>query len=84
MGLPVLASAVGGNVEVLSKGGGVLLPAGDPKALSEAIVQISEDIEGRRRLGAEARQVVVNYYSEANMLRVLDSVYSTILSEAKP
>jgi glycosyltransferase involved in cell wall biosynthesis len=52
MGLPVLASAVGGVAEWLEHGeGGLLLPPNDAVALREAATQLSRDPALARRLG---------------------------------
>lgn len=55
--LPVVATAVGGNLELVEEGfNGALVPAGDPEALAQALVSLLENDAERRRLGANARQ----------------------------
>jgi glycosyltransferase involved in cell wall biosynthesis len=55
VGTPVLATAVGGVVEVLEDGrNGLLVPAGDPEALGKAIERFFADEELRGRLRAAA------------------------------
>jgi glycosyltransferase involved in cell wall biosynthesis len=55
VGTPVLATAVGGVVEVLEDGrNGLLVPAYDPEALGEAIDRFFADEELRSRLRAAA------------------------------
>lgn len=55
-GLPIVATAVGGTAEILTSGAdGLLVPKGDRQALGEAIRQLAEDHECRRRLGLAAR-----------------------------
>lgn len=79
-GLPVVASAVGGNVEVLRDGGGRLVPAGDPTALADALAALLADAGTRARLGARARRTVVDRYSLDAMLGSLDTAYQRILA----
>jgi sugar transferase (PEP-CTERM/EpsH1 system associated) len=58
-GLPVIATAVGGNVELVQDGyNGSLVPAGDHLALSKALAALLHDDSERVRRGANARQRV--------------------------
>ncbi|MEV6813685.1 glycosyltransferase [Micromonospora sp. NPDC051296] len=79
-GLPVVATAVGGNVEVLRDGDGVLVPAGDPVALAEALLPLLADPAARAGLGRRAHERVRDRYSLDAMLGTLDSVYRRILA----
>jgi glycosyltransferase involved in cell wall biosynthesis len=55
LGLPTVATDVGGVPEVVVDGEtGVLVPAGRPDLLAEAIVALASDPERRRELGAAA------------------------------
>jgi glycosyltransferase involved in cell wall biosynthesis len=55
-GLPVVASAVGGVPELVADGEtGLLVPPGDPAALSSALARLLDDAELRRRMGAAGR-----------------------------
>jgi glycosyltransferase involved in cell wall biosynthesis len=54
--LPVVASAVGGLAELIENGvTGVLVPAGDERALAEALGRLVKDPGRRRSLGAAGR-----------------------------
>jgi glycosyltransferase involved in cell wall biosynthesis/O-antigen/teichoic acid export membrane protein len=58
-GVPVVASRIGGLPEVLGDGdaaGGVLVPAGDARALAHALHELLRDGARRRRLGEAGRQ----------------------------
>jgi glycogen synthase len=57
LGVPVVASDVGGLGEIVS-GGGELVPAGDVDAWRSALQGLLDDPERRRRLGAEAHRWV--------------------------
>lgn len=78
-GLPVIASAVGGNVEVLERGGGLLVPASDPISLAESMGTLLRDAALRARYGGEARKVVQNHYTVEHMIAGLDELYEHIL-----
>ncbi|MET8231593.1 glycosyltransferase family 4 protein [Micromonospora sp. NPDC005298] len=78
-GLPVVASAVGGNVEVLRSGGGRLVPAGDPDALAGALSPLLDDSAERLHVGELGRKVVAESYSLDVMLGSLDRVYQRII-----
>jgi glycosyltransferase involved in cell wall biosynthesis len=59
VGVPVVATAVGGVPEVVrDQENGLLVPPNDPEALAEALRRILEESELRDRLAASARQSV--------------------------
>lgn len=58
-GVPVLSTYVGGIAELVeSERTGLLVPAGDSHALSEAIIRYVEDFELRQRVSSLARQKI--------------------------
>jgi glycosyltransferase involved in cell wall biosynthesis len=83
-GVPVVASSVGGNSEVLITGvNGLLVPQQDPARLSEAIVQILDDSDLARSLGSAARETVRSDYSLDEMMRRTAELYEELLAQAK-
>ncbi|WFE49211.1 glycosyltransferase [Micromonospora sp. WMMD1155] len=78
--LPVVASAVGGNVEVLRDGAGLLVPAADPGALAAAIAPLLNSSTTRADLADRAYRRVRDRYSLDAMLDRLDAVYRQILA----
>jgi glycosyltransferase involved in cell wall biosynthesis len=61
---PVVATAVGGVPELIDDGTtGLLVPAGDPQALADALARALGDVELRRRLATAAREVVLSWDS---------------------
>jgi len=58
-GLPCIATRVGGVPEWIVDGeNGLLIPPGDPGALSQAILSLTADPLLRRQIGAKARETV--------------------------
>jgi glycosyltransferase involved in cell wall biosynthesis len=64
LGLPVVATRVGGNLDAVADGEtGRLVPAADPAALGEAIAALYGDAGLRARMGAAARSRVERLFS---------------------
>jgi len=80
VGMPVVATAVGGNVEVLSGGGGLLVAPGDHAALAAAIRELTLNASRRAELGLEAREVVRSAFSLDHMIAAWDRCYQAVLS----
>ena len=79
-GIPVVASAVGGLLELIRhESNGLLVPAADEALLAQSIVTLLDDQRLRHRLGAAARADVVSRYSFARMVSSVDSLYLTEL-----
>lgn len=77
-GLPCLASAVGGNSEVLGQGKyGVLLPPNDVKAWARALEEIAAVSTLRLEMGVLARQRIVERYD----FRVTGMKYEELYQE---
>ncbi len=78
-GLPVVATSVGGNTEVVRRGGGLLVEARDPLGLAVAIESLVVDTTRRTAFAAEAAEVAAHHYSTGRMLEVLDDTYRAVL-----
>lgn len=81
-GLPVVATDTGGNTEVLRRGGGVLVPVGDPLSLARGMQKLIESTEIRNKLGDEASDIVCNHYSVQHMVKNWLKVYQDILGRS--
>jgi glycosyltransferase involved in cell wall biosynthesis len=67
-GLPIVATAVGGNGEVVLDGAtGRLVRASDPAALASALASIARDPALAERLGAAGRARALAEFSIASM-----------------
>jgi sugar transferase (PEP-CTERM/EpsH1 system associated) len=79
-GLPVIATEVGGNSELIEPGRtGELVPAGDVEAMAQSIVAYAHDRELARKAGQAGRAVVERQYSLAAMVRQYQGLYDRLL-----
>lgn len=84
-GVPVIATRVGGNLEVVRPGEtGLLVPAEDPAALAEAIVTLLRDPALARRLGEAGAARVRDLYSRASMVDATLEAYASRLPRLRP
>jgi glycosyltransferase involved in cell wall biosynthesis len=76
-GRPVIASAVGGSVELVEQGTtGLLFPSGDDAALARAMGELAADAALREALGAAGRRRAVERFSVDAMARSMEAIYS--------
>ena len=79
-GLPVIATAVGGNVELVVEGqSGMLAPAANPNALAKAILSLALHPERSRKMGLHGRQLVEKNYSMEAMVGSYQRLYDKTL-----
>lgn len=75
-GRPVIATAVGGNPEVIVEGEtGFLLPVHAPEAFGEAIAQLVSDRERLRAMGAAGHKRVRELFSVEQMVEKTSELY---------
>jgi D-inositol-3-phosphate glycosyltransferase len=78
-GVPVVASAVGGQRDtVADPGTGRLVPPGDPAALAEAAAALLADPEDRAARGAAGRRRVLTRYRWAAVAAATEDAYHAI------
>lgn len=82
-GLPVIASAVGGNPEVVKdEESGLLFPPGDEEALRARLLRVAGDPDLRRRLGESAMRRVTGEFSSGGMVRRYEQLYDSLANPA--
>lgn len=82
-GLPVIATAVGGNVELVEQGfNGSLIPTGDPVALAASLAALLKNDEDRTRQGENARQRVCHRFDWDRTVDAYLHVYDELLGRA--
>lgn len=78
-GLPVIATAVGGNPELVVEGeSGLLMPPSDPAQLAAALIELADDPERARTMGKHGRQLVESNYSMGAMVRHYQQLYDRL------
>lgn len=81
MAKPIIASNLPGISEQLINGTtGCLVHPKDPEAISNAIMDLIADREKGIRLGARARQHVIENFSNEKMVNKVEQVYQELLS----
>lgn len=81
-GLPVVATNVGGNPEIVQEGKtGFLVPARDPNALSEAMSRVIASPELGIQLGQAGYERVARNFSLASTVRQTEDLYNDLLGE---
>ncbi|MDX2038070.1 MAG: glycosyltransferase [Isosphaeraceae bacterium] len=81
-GVPVIATAVGGNPEVVEhEVTGLLVPANDADAIADAMLRLHRDPELRKRFGAGARRKVVRDFEVRRMVAEYEAIYLEHLGE---
>ena len=79
-GLPVIATHVGGNPELVIEGEtGHLVPVGDPAALAAAVLPLLDDPARRRAFGEAARQSVRERFDWPRTVAGYLAVYDEVL-----
>lgn len=83
MARPVVATAVGGNPEVVRDGvTGLLVPPGDPETLARAIARLLERPEDARALGCSGRKRVEKDFTVQKMVARYEALYLSLASRA--
>jgi L-malate glycosyltransferase len=82
-GLPVVAARVGGNVELLSEGRGIMFPAADESALRGCIGRLLADAGLRARIGEKAQPYARANFSIDHISRQYETLYAELLTRSK-
>jgi sugar transferase (PEP-CTERM/EpsH1 system associated) len=82
-GLPVIATDVGGNADLVSAGStGQIVPAGDPEALAQQIVELVSNADRARHMGQLRRQRVEEKFSMNAMVAAYLGTYDKLLGHS--
>jgi len=79
-GIPVITTATtGARDSVIPEVTGLLVPPGDPGALSDAVVKLLRDPARRRAMGLAARAWVLEHYPHERVLGLVTAYYKSLL-----
>lgn len=79
-GLPVVATDVGGNREVVGDGeSGILVPSQQPEAMAAAMMKMHGDPERTRRMGLAARERVDREFNLRRVAERYEDLYVALL-----
>jgi glycosyltransferase involved in cell wall biosynthesis len=82
MGRPVIASRIGGLIDIVKDGeSGFLVPAGNSAALAQAMKRLLDDKSLRERLGQAARQRSQDFRASVVIPRI-EAVYQKLTKMA--
>ena len=79
-GLPVIATRVGGNPELVIEGKtGQLVPTGDPEAMAAALIAYARNPEQARAVGQAGRAEIERRFSMEAMVAAYQGLYDRLL-----
>ncbi len=82
-GLPVIATAVGGNADLVTSGiTGQIVPAGDPEALAEQLVKLAKAPSQAKTMGQLGRERVEERFSMNAMVAAYLNTYDKLLGRS--
>jgi len=80
-GLPVVATNVGGNSDLIQDGhNGLLIPPRDSISLTKALLELIENEELAQRLGKQARVTVEEHYAMNHIVDSYRELYRQLVS----
>jgi L-malate glycosyltransferase len=79
--IPVVATRVGGNPELVAEERGILVRARDVDALANATLGLLQDPARRHQLGKNGRQFVLDNFSAESITRQYLELYEELLSQ---
>jgi glycosyltransferase involved in cell wall biosynthesis len=80
-GVPVVATRVGGNGELITEDRGVLVPPDDDEALAEAVERLLRDAPRRATLGLDARAFAQANFTLDHMKKRHEELYRELLEK---
>jgi len=80
-GKPVIASNIGGPVEMIDDyETGILITPGDAKLLADKICELASDPERRLKIGSRARKIAFERYAIRNHVRRIETLYENMVT----
>lgn len=79
VGLPVIATDVGGIKEAVGDDAGILIPPGDADALCQALILLIQDTALRERMGRSGHARVLRFFNVREMCAHTLALYESVL-----
>ena len=79
-GVPVIATPLGGSKELVTPETGILVPTEDVDAFAQAIEQLAENTDRRKKMGAACRVRAEQLFCAIQNARLTESLYLNLLS----
>jgi glycosyltransferase involved in cell wall biosynthesis len=84
VGRPVVASAVGGLLDLVEDGRtGLLVPPGDASALTDALVKLVDAPQLADEMGAQGRERIEREFSEAVLVPRLAAMFEAVIAPSR-
>ncbi len=83
--IPVVATiATGSRDAVVPEVTGLLVPAGYPEAIAEAVLRLMRDPELRARMGSAAREWTIERFASRDVLALTGEFYGSLMARTVP
>lgn len=83
-GTPIIATDVGGTTEIIQhQKNGWIIPFGEQKALTEAILTLGNDADLRRKFAAEGRKIAVSKLNAEHFISQIEEFYDECVRQEK-
>jgi glycosyltransferase involved in cell wall biosynthesis len=76
---PAVATAVGGVADIVTESTGILVAAGDSRALADALVRLARDRAIRHDMGRAAREHIRDRFTADRLVHDIDLLYRNLL-----
>lgn len=76
---PIVATSVGGVVDLLGDDRGIRVPSGDEEAFAAAVSKLAADPELRKELGARGLEFVERVYRKERLIEDIKNLYDELL-----
>src|SRR6185369_11581856 len=78
---PIVATSVGGVVDLLGDDRGICVPRGDEEAFAAALIRLARDPEMQKDLGARGLEFVQRVYRKERLVEDIKHLYGELLNQ---